>query len=373
MRGNRPSGVGRRRPPPLPQGCSVLCLGQAVGEEAVEAEGVDVVRLAHVADAAGAQDVEREGAQPGEGAGLAPDAAVVLAQEAIAHVVVPVLDAPVRPDRPPEGRGVQPDLAGVEGDLLVPGPQPGAGVLAPGQARDPGRAGDPRPPVRVEAAVHLEHLDAPVLLAAVPAAVDRLEPVGGLPLGAQGGQGVAQAGLVALHPRQQGVAAPGRGGEAVFWQCSASAVRSAPVRPSSATSAGAAGTSSGTLGTSRWARISAASLAKALSTWAAAPSCRWSKLRRRVLPSRAMTGRPGRGAASCSPRAWRRKAVSRSTGSRARNRLRSVFTAGARRRRGPEGGVRGPPGTPMKLRKPREGGAPASTARTENRSRWASG
>src|SRR4051812_390188 len=141
MRGNRPSGVGRRRPPPLPQGCSVLCLGQAVGEEAIEAEGVDVDRLAHVADPAGAQDVERERAQPGEDAGLAPDAAGVLAQDAIADVVVAVLDAPVRPDRPPEGRGVEPGLAGVEGDLRAPGPQPGAGVLAPGQARDPRRAG----------------------------------------------------------------------------------------------------------------------------------------------------------------------------------------------------------------------------------------
>src|SRR3954468_21899847 len=152
-----------------------------VGEETVEAEGVDVDRLAHVGDAAGAQGVERERAQPGEDAGLAPDAAVVLAQDAIAHVVVAVLDAPMGADRPPEGRGVEPDLAGVEGDLLAPGPQPGAGVLAPGQARDPGRAGDPRPPVRVEGALPLEDLDAAVLLAAGPAAVDRLEPVGGRP------------------------------------------------------------------------------------------------------------------------------------------------------------------------------------------------
>src|SRR3954464_15007869 len=103
-------------------------------------------------------------------AGPARDGAGVLAQDAVADVVVAVLDAPVRPDGPPEGRRVQPGLAGVEGDLPGPGPQPGAGVLAPGQARHPGRAGDPRPPVRVEAAVHLEHLDAPVLLAAVPAA-----------------------------------------------------------------------------------------------------------------------------------------------------------------------------------------------------------
>src|SRR5215218_4100913 len=148
----------------------------------VEAEGVGVDGLAHVADAAGAQDVERERAQPGEDAGLAPDPAVVLAQDAVADVVVAVLDAPVGPDRPPEGRGVQPDLGGVEGDPLAPGPQPGAGVLAPGQARDPRRAGDPRPPAPVEAALHLEDLGPAVLLAPAPAAVDRPEPVEGLPL-----------------------------------------------------------------------------------------------------------------------------------------------------------------------------------------------
>src|SRR4051794_32216941 len=198
------------------QGCSVLCPGEAVGEEPVEAEGVDVDGLAHVADPVGAQDVERERAQPGEDAGLAPDAAGVLAQDAVADVVVPVLDAPVRPDGPPEGRRVQPGLAGVEGDLLAPGPQPGAGVLAPGQARDPGRAGDPRPPVRVEAALHREDLDAPVLLAAVPTAVDRLVPVDRVPLGAQRDQGVTQARLVVLHPHQERVAGRGRGGEGFF-------------------------------------------------------------------------------------------------------------------------------------------------------------
>ena len=43
------------------QGCSVL-LRQAIGEEAIEAEGVGVEGLTHVADAVGAQDVERKGA-----------------------------------------------------------------------------------------------------------------------------------------------------------------------------------------------------------------------------------------------------------------------------------------------------------------------
>src|SRR3954452_21960015 len=112
-----------------------------MGKETVEAESVGGDGLAHVADAGGAQDVERERAQTGEDAGLAPDAAAVLAQGAVADVVVAVLDSPVRPDRPPEVAGVQPDLADVVGDLAPGAPQAGAGVLAPPQARRAGRAG----------------------------------------------------------------------------------------------------------------------------------------------------------------------------------------------------------------------------------------
>ena len=164
----------------------------------------------------GAQDVERERAQAGEDAGLAPDAAVVLPQHAVAHVVVAVLDAPVRPDRPPEGRRVQRDLADVVGDLAPGPPQAGAGVLAPAQARDPGRAGDRPPPVGREPVRDLEDLDAPVLLAAVPAAVRRLVPVDRVPLGAQADQGVTQARLVVLHPHQERVAGRGRAGEGFF-------------------------------------------------------------------------------------------------------------------------------------------------------------
>src|SRR5688572_4311664 len=51
----------------------------------------------------------------------------------------------------------------------------------------------------------------------------------------------------------------------------------------------------------------AASLAKALSTWAAAWSSRWSKLPRSVLPSSAMTRRPGGVVVSPRCSAWRRK------------------------------------------------------------------
>src|SRR3954447_4494433 len=188
----------------------------AVGQELVEAEGVGVDGLAHVADAAGAQDVERERAQPGEDAGLAPDPAGVLAQGAVAHVVVAVLDAPVRPDRPPEVLGVEPDLADVVDDLAPGAPQAGAGVLAPAQARDAGRAGDRPPPSRREPALHLEDLDAPVLLAALPAAGRRLAPVDRLPLGAEPRDRVMQAGLVGLEPDQQGAAGAGGAREGFF-------------------------------------------------------------------------------------------------------------------------------------------------------------
>ena len=57
----------------------------------MEAEGVGVDGLAHVGDATGAQDVEREGAQTGDDAGLAPDPAGVLAERAVADVMVAVL------------------------------------------------------------------------------------------------------------------------------------------------------------------------------------------------------------------------------------------------------------------------------------------
>ena len=137
-------------------------------------------------------------------------------QGAVADVVVAVLDAPVRPDRPPEVLGVEPRLADVVGDLAPGAPQAGAGVLAPAQARDPGRAGDRPPPLGREPVRDREDLDAPVLLAAVPAAVDRLEPVGGLPLGAERDQGVTQARLVVLHPHQERVAGRGRAGEGFF-------------------------------------------------------------------------------------------------------------------------------------------------------------
>src|SRR3954466_1257364 len=131
--------------PPPPQGCAVLPR-QAIGEEAIEAEGIGAEGLTHVADAVGAQDVEREGAQAGEDTGLVPDAAGVLAQGAVAHVVVAVLGPPVSTHGSGASSGLERHLAGVVGDLTPLPPQAGAGVPAPGAARDAHDAGDEGPP-----------------------------------------------------------------------------------------------------------------------------------------------------------------------------------------------------------------------------------
>ena len=95
----------------------------------MEAEGVGVDCLAHVGDAVGTQDVQRERADPGEDAGMAPDPAGVLAEDAVAHVMRSVLDPPVGADRAAEARGRQLDLADVVGGLTAGLPQAGAGGL----------------------------------------------------------------------------------------------------------------------------------------------------------------------------------------------------------------------------------------------------
>ena len=74
--------------------------------------------------------------------GLAADPAGVLAQDAVADMVRPVLDPPVGADRAPEALGILRDLADVAGGLAAGLPQAGAGVFAPGQTRDPGGTGD---------------------------------------------------------------------------------------------------------------------------------------------------------------------------------------------------------------------------------------
>jgi len=187
-----------------------------MSEEAVEAEGVGVDRLADVGDAVGAQDVERERADPGENAGMAPDPAGVLAQNAVADMVRPVLDPPVGADRAPEALGIQLDLADVVGDLAAGLPQAGTGVLAPGKTRDPGGAGDHLLPRWSKPTGDREPLDPTMLLTTVTATVDRRVLVEGILLGAQPHDGIMQARLVGLEPDQKGVAGAGGAREAFF-------------------------------------------------------------------------------------------------------------------------------------------------------------
>ena len=120
-----------------------------------------------------------------------------------------VLDAPVAAYEAAEARPIEPDLAGVVGDLLTPPPQAGAGVPVPGQAGDPGDGGDVLAPAgRQIGGREREDLDPAVLLAAMPVALDGLVAVARRALGAQGDEGVMQAGLVGLDPGEQGVAGP---------------------------------------------------------------------------------------------------------------------------------------------------------------------
>ena len=185
-------------------------------EEAVETVRGGVDGLADVGDVTSPQDVERERADAGEDAGPAPDPAGILAQDAVAHVMRPVLDAPVRPNRAPEALGVQPTLADVVGHLAAGTPQAGAGILAPGKTRDPSRTGDYRLPLRREPTGDREDLDPAVLLATVTAAVDRLVLAEGILLGAQAYDGIMQAGLVGLEPDQKSVAGACGAREAFF-------------------------------------------------------------------------------------------------------------------------------------------------------------
>src|SRR3954471_8055295 len=170
--------------------------------------------------------------------------------------MVPVLNAPVRAD----GAGVETDLTGVAADLLTRRPQTGCPSRRSGVRL--GRRRQSAAATRGPAGV--EHLDQPVLLAAMTAAIHGLVAVEGVVLGAEPGQCFMQGGLVLLHLDQQAIAAAR--GKLSFWQCRASAVNSTPVRPRSSISVGTAGISPGAPATSWWARMRAASLAKALST-----------------------------------------------------------------------------------------------------------
>ena len=74
--------------------------------------------MTDIDDAIIAQDVERKQALTGKAAGLTPDAAVVLTEDAVADMMVPVLDAPVALRCACEGGGIKTDLVSVKATSL---------------------------------------------------------------------------------------------------------------------------------------------------------------------------------------------------------------------------------------------------------------
>ena len=112
------------------------------------------------------------------------------------------------PDRLAERLGVERDLAGVEGDFLGFVPEPGLGVLVPGQAADAGGLDDQAVPLGVEPAmVDIEGLDQTVFLTAVALAVDGFEAPGRRLVGGDALERRQQDWLVGLDLGEQGVAA----------------------------------------------------------------------------------------------------------------------------------------------------------------------
>jgi hypothetical protein len=190
----------------------------AAGEQAIQAKSVRVEGLPDIDGAVCPQGVERERAQAGELARLSPDAAGILAESAVADIVVAVLDTPMAPDGMCENRGTEADLAGIVGDLLPRGPQAGAGVLYPGQARNAADAGDVRAPFGREVwnVVNIEYLGEAVLLPAVAVPVYTRMAIDWPLCIAQRCQCIMQARLVALDADEQSVASGGGSFKAPF-------------------------------------------------------------------------------------------------------------------------------------------------------------
>jgi hypothetical protein len=79
------------------------------------------------------------------------------------------------PDRRAKRLGAEGDLTGVEGGLLGFVPEPGLGILVPGQAADAGGLDDQAVPLGVEPALDVEGLDLAGLMAAVALRIDTSE------------------------------------------------------------------------------------------------------------------------------------------------------------------------------------------------------
>ena len=110
-------------------------------------------------------------------------------------------------DRLAERLGAESDLTGVEGDLLGFVPEPGLGILVPGQTGDAGGADDQAVPLGLELALDVEGFDLAGLMATVAPGIDAFEALG---LGLGGGDVLErgqQGRLIGLDPGEQGVAA----------------------------------------------------------------------------------------------------------------------------------------------------------------------
>jgi hypothetical protein len=121
--------------------------------------------------------------------------------------MAPILNAPVVSDRLAKRLGAESDLTGVEGNFLGFMPEPGLGILVPGQAGDSGGLDDQAVPLGVEFALDVEGLDLAGFMAAVAPGIDAFEALG-RGLGCcdvlERGQ---QGRLIGLDLGEQGVAA----------------------------------------------------------------------------------------------------------------------------------------------------------------------
>ena len=131
----------------------------------------------------------------------------VFAEGDVADIMARIFNAPVVSDRLAERLGAESDLTGVEGDLLGFVPEPGLGILVPGQTGDAGGADDQAVPLGLELALDVEGFDLAGFMAAVALGIDTLEAVGRRLGGGDALERGQQARLVGLDLGEQGVAA----------------------------------------------------------------------------------------------------------------------------------------------------------------------
>ena len=134
----------------------------------------------------------------------------VFSERDVPDVMASILDAPVASDRLAERLGIESDLTGVEGDFLGFVPEPGLGILVPGQTGDAGGADDQAVPLGVELALDVEGFDLAGFMAAVALGIDTLEAVGRRLGGGDALERGQQGRLVGLDLGEQGVAAVAR-------------------------------------------------------------------------------------------------------------------------------------------------------------------